>query len=101
MLRRQHKVMWVAALAGAAVIAIAIGSAFRPHGHSAEGAARSRAQTLACNLSQHGLNVGPCARLVEFDRLATNTWQVRIQGIRGCFLVAADSTTPTTACRNG
>jgi hypothetical protein len=89
----------VVGLVVAAVVIIAIAVAAWPQNPSRSETARASARQIACNVSQHGLGIRPCAKVVEFTPLAPATWRVRVQGVPGCFLVHSGSLLTQRRCR--
>jgi hypothetical protein len=81
------------------VVIIVVALAVWPHRLSRSDTARAHARQIACNVSQHGLGAHPCAKVVEFTRLAPRTWRVRVEGVPGCFLVHSGRVPPQRTCR--
>jgi len=74
------KLRLVVLVAALTVTVVAIAVVAWPRSTSAEDRARQEAKTLACNISQVGLGVRPCAPVKEFRKTGANTWRFRIEG---------------------
>jgi hypothetical protein len=60
--------------------------------------AQSRADAIACNITQVGLGAKPCGKLLSFRKTAPYTWDARIEADQHTYCVRLHTYEPARPC---